>query len=250
VIDPAWFSLFDVRFVWAAIAAALAGLVRGFSGFGGALTFIPLAAMAYEPRVAIIGVWIADLLAAAPFVPYHLKRAAWSEMRWLFLGTLIALPPGVWVLANADPTPLRWALCLFVLACTAALASGWRYRGRPRPMTSGLVGAVAGFCNGSVGIGGPPVVLFWLAGQNSAAQARSNIFAYLLLVTIVAFGLYGWQGIFAMPIVTFGIALTPFYMGALKLGDILFRHGSEALFRRTAFALCGAAGVLGLPVWG
>ncbi len=249
MIDPAWFDLIDRRFAWAAAAAALAGLVRGFSGFGAALTFIPLASMVYDPRAAIIALWVVDAIGTAPFVPYHLKRAAWRDMGWLILGTALAMPAGVWVLANADPEPLRWGVCIFVLACTAALASGWRYRGRANVAASVAVGGFAGFSNGAVGIGGPPMVLFWLAGQNSAAQARSNIFAYFVLTTLAGFALYTWQGIFTVPVIVFGVALTPFYMLPLKYGDRLFHMGSETLFRRVAFALCGAAGIVGLPVW-
>ncbi len=248
-LDPAWFDLIDRRFAWAAVAAALAGLVRGFSGFGAALTFIPLASMVYDPRVAIVALWVVDALGTAPFVPYHLRRADWRDMRWLLVGSTVMLPPGVWVLAHTDPTPLRWGVCLFVLACTAALASGWRYRRKPGPLVSMAVGGVAGFSNGSVGIGGPPLVLFWLSGQTSAAQARSNIFSYFVFTTIIAFALFVWQGIFSAPLIVVGLLLVPFYMLPLKLGDKLFHRGSETTFRLVALLLCGAAAVVGLPVW-
>lgn len=249
MIDPAWFELIDRRFAWAAAAAALAGLVRGFSGFGAALTFIPLASMAYDPKVAIIALWVVDAVGTLPVLPYHMRRVVWADLRWLVLGTALAMPLGVWVLVTADPVPLRWGVCLFVLACTAALASGWRYRGRPHVAASVAVGGFAGFSNGAVGIGGPPLVLFWLAGQTSAAQARTNIFVYFALTTVAAFALYIWQGIFTIPIVVFGVALAPFYMLPFKLGDRLFHYGSEVVFRRVAFGLCAAAGVLGLPLW-
>lgn len=249
MIDPAWLALIDQRFAWAAAAAALAGLVRGFSGFGAALTFIPLASLAYEPRVAIIALWVVDAIGTTPFIAPHLRRAAWREVGALLGGSLVAMPAGVWVLANAAPEPLRWAVSLFVLASTVALASGWRYQSRPTIPVSVAVGGFAGFTNGAVGIGGPPLVLFWLGGQSSAAQARSNIFAYFALSTLIGFGLYLWQGIFTMPILVFGILLTPFYMIPVKLGDRLFRRGSETLFRRVAFLLCGAAGIVGLPIW-
>ncbi len=249
MIDPAWLALIDQRFAWAAAAAALAGLVRGFSGFGAALTFIPLASLAYEPRVAIIALWVVDAIGTTPFIAPHLRRAAWREVGALLGGSLVAMPAGVWVLANTAPEPLRWAVSLFVLASTVALASGWRYQSRPTIPVSVAVGGFAGFTNGAVGIGGPPLVLFWLGGQSSAAQARSNIFAYFALSTLIGFGLYLWQGIFTMPILVFGILLTPFYMIPVKLGDRLFRRGSETLFRRVAFLLCGAAGIVGLPIW-
>ncbi len=249
MIDPAWLALIDQRFAWAAAAAALAGLVRGFSGFGAALTFIPLASLVYEPRAAIIALWVVDAIGTTPFIVPHLRRAAWREVGALLAGSLVAMPAGVWVLANTGAEPLRWGVSLFVLACTVALASGWRYQSRPTIPVSVAVGGFAGFTNGAVGIGGPPLVLFWLGGQSSAAQSRSNIFAYFAFSTLIGFGLYLWQGIFTMPILVFGILLTPFYMIPVRLGDRLFRRGSETLFRRVAFLLCGAAGIIGLPIW-
>lgn len=249
MIDPAWLVLIDHRFYWAVAAAALAGLVRGFAGFGAALTFIPLASIAYDPKAAIIALWVVDAIGTAPFIPPHLRRAAWREVGALLGGTVVAMPVGVWVLAHADPKALRWAVSLFVLVSTVALASGWRYRRQPGLPVSVAVGGVAGFSNGAVGIGGPPLVLFWLAGQSSAAQSRSNIFAYFAITTVIGFGLYIWQGIFTIPILVLGVLLAPFYMLPVKIGDRLFRRGSETVFRRVAFLLCGAAGLLGLPLW-
>ena len=45
-------TLHDGRFIAALAIAALAGLVRGFSGFGSALIYMPLISAIYGPRVA------------------------------------------------------------------------------------------------------------------------------------------------------------------------------------------------------
>ena len=45
-------ALTDRRFAAALAVAALSGFVRGFSGFGSALIYIPLIAAIYEPRIA------------------------------------------------------------------------------------------------------------------------------------------------------------------------------------------------------
>ena len=243
-------GLADARFPWALLAAGLAGLVRGFSGFGGALVFVPLAGALYDPKVAILVLWVMDTLATVPFLPTHFRRAYWPEVMPLLAGSMLALPLGVWVLVHGDPVSLRWAVCGAVLASTAGLASGWRYRRAPGRAISALVGGIAGFGNGAVGIGGPPLVLFWLGGQSDSAQARSNIFAYFALTGAATLVLFMWEGIFTAPAFALGIALLPAYGVPLFLGDRLFRHASETMFRRVAFCICGAAAAMGLPIWG
>ena len=242
-------ALFDSRFAWAIAAAALAGLVRGFSGFGAALIFIPLCGILYGPKIAVVTLWIFDGLATVPILPYHLRRAVWREVGPLLAGSTIMLPVGAWILVHTDPDPLRWGVSLTVLLSTLALASGWRYRSAPSPKVSLAVGGVAGFTNGSVGIGGPPLALFWLGGRSDVSIVRSNIFSYFAVTTVITLGLYTWHGIFTLPIVVLGLALLPPYAACLFLGNRLFRYSSDALFRQVAFWLCALAAVLGMPLW-
>ena len=243
-------NLFDGRFGWALAFAALAGLVRGFSGFGAALIFVPLGGMLYGPVIAILLLWIIDSAGTLPVLAPHLRRANWREVIPLLIGSAALLPAGTWVLAHGDPKPLRWGVCLFVLACTLALASGWRYRNAPGVGMSLAVGGLTGFTNGSVGVGGPPLVLFWLGGQsNNALIVRSNIFAYFAVTTVIALGLYIWHGLFTTGIVLVGATLTPVYTLSLLAGDRLFRGASDALFRHIAFWICGLAAIAGLPIW-
>ena len=57
-------ALADRRFIAAAAISALSGFVRGFSGFGSALIYIPLIAAVYEPRIAAPA-YVARVLAMA-----------------------------------------------------------------------------------------------------------------------------------------------------------------------------------------
>ena len=54
--------------VYAAMAvAAVAGVTRGFSGFGGAMIYMPLIATIYDPRIAAVTILLVDLVSATPF---------------------------------------------------------------------------------------------------------------------------------------------------------------------------------------
>jgi uncharacterized membrane protein YfcA len=225
-------GILEPRLAAAALVVALAGLVRGFSGFGAAL------------------LWVIDGIGAIPYLPPHFRRADWRDVSLLAAGSLASMPFGTWVLTHGDPYWLRWGVCGTVLVCTLGLASGWRYRGKPSAAATVAVGAGAGFSNASVGIGGPPLVLFWLSGQTDAARARSNIFAYFAISSAIALTLYLWHHAFTARVALQGALLMPIYVGGLYFGNKLFAFGTETLFRRFAFGLCGLAALIGMPLWG
>ena len=123
-----------------------------------------------------------------------------------------------------DPIVLRWCIAAMVLSLVPILASGWRYHGTPRlPITLG-VGLFSGISAGAVLIAGPPVILYWLGGGNSAKTLRANLMVFFMICDVLLVGIFGYEGLFeARP-----LALS------LLLGiPYLARHGSRvALFPR------------------
>ena len=51
------------------VGALLAGLVRGFSGFGTAMVFLPFAAQVYEPVWVLVVLLTIDILGPIPALP-------------------------------------------------------------------------------------------------------------------------------------------------------------------------------------
>ena len=142
--------------------ALVAGLARGFSGFGGALIFVPLASALVGPLIAVPVLLLADLVSFAPRLAGNLKGCSWPQLRRILAGAVVGFPLGAQVLTGSDPTTIRWVASLLILACLVVLASGWRYRGPELPAISAGVGLVSGVMSGLAQIGGPPVVVYWL----------------------------------------------------------------------------------------
>lgn len=230
-------------------ALAVAGLVRGFSGFGAAMIFIPVAAAVWGPQAAIPMLYVIDGSVAMPLVFRAVRRCAWREVLPLAIGMAVATPFGVALLRVADPETLRWGICGVVGLAVALLASGWRYIGRPALPTTLAVGGTAGFMGGSVGIAGPPVVLFWLASQSDAAAVRANIITLFGLATVVQGTSLVANGLLTVEGAVTAAAAIPVYAVAIFVGARCFSMASETMFRRLAFVLILLAAVAGLPVW-
>src|SRR3954453_14488205 len=118
-------ALSDSRFFAAVVVAALSGFVRGFSGFGSALIYIPLIAAIYEPRIAAPTLLLIDLTGSTPFTIRELPRCNWSEVAPVTSAAALAVPLGTLALLFIDPIVLRWFIAVLVLGLLAVLASGW-----------------------------------------------------------------------------------------------------------------------------
>lgn len=232
------------------LAAALAGLARGFSGFGSALIFVPLASAVLEPRLAAPLLVLVDNATAFPLVPAAWRAAARREVACLTAGALLGTPVGAWLLLRMDPVAMRWGMCALAVAMLGLLASGWRYHGRPALPLSLAVGAGSGLFSGLAQMGGPPVVAYWLGGAIPAAKVRANIVLFFATSGVVSMGVYLFAGLLTGQVLVLAALMAPGYALGLWCGSRLFGRASETLFRRICFALIALAAMIGLPLWG
>lgn len=228
----------------------LAGLARGFSGFGGALIFMPLASALVGPRVATVALLLADAVMTAPMLPNGWRNANRRETFVMLAGAVAGVPAGAAALAHLPPLTVRWGICALVFAMLVLLASGWRYRGRPKAPLTVAVGAVAGFFGGAAQLSGPPVVAYWLGGALPAERMRASIVLYFALGSVLSAASYYFNGLFVTQAFVVAALAGPSFGLGLLIGARLFGLASEETFRRICLGLIAAAAILGLPVYG
>src|SRR5215470_11961527 len=143
---PAELSTFAAIAICA--VAFVSGTARGFSGFGSALIFMPLASSIATPKLVAALLLIIDFVAAAPLLPNAWKQADRKATAVIVAGALIGVPVGTYFLTRLDPVTTRWIISCFVTALLVLLLSGWRYRGQDHASISIGIGGLAGFCSG------------------------------------------------------------------------------------------------------
>jgi len=228
--------------------AFIAGLARGFAGFGAALIFVPLAAAALGPRLAAPVLLVIDTVGSLPMLPWAWRRARRKPVFTVSLGAMAAVPFGAWVLTAMDPIPLRWAISLTILGLALLLASGWRYAGRDHTGLALMAGGVSGLLNGAAQIGGPPVVVYWLGQRElDVAEARANIVLYFACTTLWSAVVFAYAGLFAPRVFVLSLAAGPSYLIGTLLGMRMYGLASPVLFRRICYALIILAAILGMP---
>jgi uncharacterized protein len=239
----------DPRFPYAVVIATVAGLVRGFSGFGSALIYMPLISAIYSPAVAAPTILLIDSLCGLPFAIHAWPQANTREVLPVAVGGVVGVPLGVMALIYVDPLTLRWFIAVLVLIALAALAAGWRYHGKPTLPASLGVGAMSGFGAGAVQIGAPPLLVFWLGGANSATTVRANIMVYFVMQGTLSFALYLFSGLFDAQIAVLSLMLGVPFALAMFGGAYWFHGASDMLYRRVAYVIIGFAGLASLPVF-
>jgi uncharacterized membrane protein YfcA len=232
-----------------AITALVAGLARGFSGFGAALIFVPMASAIVGPRLAVPLLLVIDIAMTIGMVPGAFRKADRREVSVMAIGALVGVPLGTAVLTHLDPLVLRWGIVVLVFALLILLISGWRYRGRPKAPLTVLVGAVAGFCAGSTQIGGPPVVAYWLGGAAEATIVRANIVLYFEISSMISLTNFALSGLIVRDLIPLSLITAPLYGIGIYGGSRLFGAASDKTFRRISLGLIALAAVLGLPLF-
>lgn len=234
--------------LWFAAGAALvAGLARGFSGFGAGLIFIPLAAATLGPQVAAPILLVVDSVLIAPYLPAAWRACDKSAVGLMTLGAYAGVPLGAAALTLMDPTLMRWLLVGLIIALLALLVSGFRYRGRPTaPATIG-VGAVSGVLSGAAQVGGPPAIAYWLGSDAPAKTVRANLVVYVVLAATGTAIAYVVGGLLTADVLAKAMVIGPFYALGLVVGSRLFGLATEPVFRRVCYALIALAALVSLP---
>src|SRR6478672_10463129 len=228
--------------------ALLSGTARGFSGFGSALIFMPLASSMAAPRLVAALLLIIDFVAAAPLLPNAWKQADRKATSVMVAGALIGVPIGTYFLTRLDPVTTRWIISCFVTALLVLLLSGWRYRGKDHASISVGVGSLAGFCSGLAQTGGPPIVGYWLGRPIPSVIARANILLFFGASDFFSAVAYAVSGLINADAIKFAFVVGPVYGIGVWFGASLFGKASEVLFRAICYALIAAAVLIGLPL--
>lgn len=230
-----------------AAAAFIASLARGFSGFGGALIFVPLASASVGPQVAGPILLLIDFIAQFALLKNAWRQANRREVFIMALGALVGIPIGVLILKLADTIVLRWAISILIVAMLGLLISGWRYPGEPRRRTTGIVGFIAGILSGSVQAAGPPVVAYWLGGSTPPLMVRANIILFFFCTSVISGITYLAAGLLNAEVLFLALVTAPGYAIGMYLGTRMFGLASDRTFRRACYTLIAAAAIVSLP---
>ena len=193
-IDP------SIAPLWYYLCVGLAVLITGIgkAGFGGAVGVlaIPLMAMVMCPK-HMLGIMLPVLIAADLLSNAHYFGARdWRLLRPMLLGSVMGVVIGTavfWLLHQSEPQMAQRVLsaviggvCLFVVAL-----QGYRLFGKEvpmlssSPMSSAIIGLIAGVVSTISHTGGPIVTIYLLQDQLPKRVLVGTLLVYFLITNLV-----------------------------------------------------------------
>jgi uncharacterized membrane protein YfcA len=234
--------------LWTAIGVTLvAGLMRGFAGFGSAMLMAPIFAILFGSAEMVVTIVAIELVVSLQLFPQVRHHADWKTLAPMSVAACAAMPLGVWALASVDKGTIVTAVSAVIVAFVVLMWTGWKYRGRRSTAASVAVGAASGAMMATTSVGGPPVLLYLLSGNDPPAVNRANIVTYyfltqfLLIAIVLASGVAGWDAL-ARAVVLFPVMV----LGAWAGGRLFHGLASERLYRNVALGILFATGMFGL----
>ena len=226
----------------AAFIAALAGVVRVITGFGGAMVMSPPLALLLGPVLAVPVIMLLESLIAAPMLVTTRRLVRFKVVGPIILMACVTVPLGTYVLLHVDPIVMRRVIAAVVIVFSLMLLRGWRYTGKQRLSTSIGLGGLSGAMVGATGMGGPPVILYLLAGPDPIETTRANLTYYVGSIALASFVSLWVGGAVGTEVLWLTLLMAPGYYIGMFIGSRVFARFNDARLRQfTLFFMMAVA---------
>ena len=236
----------------AMVVVLLAGIVRGFAGFGFSALTVAGMSLFVSPAQVVPAAFALEVLASITLLRSVWRDIDWRWLRPLLIGNAIAIPIGVGMLAIVPEAPLRAIVSGVILLASTSLLLGVR---APWPDSSGVrlaTGFASGIVNGLAAIGGMVVAVMLFSTTIPAAAARATLIAMFLATDVYSLGWAGSAGLLDANLLRWVAWLVGPMLVGIAIGSRHFLGVSEDRFRRIVLRVLAAVAALGLlrAIWG
>ncbi|SFL71556.1 Uncharacterized membrane protein YfcA [Gracilibacillus orientalis] len=207
----------------------VASILQTSTGFGFSILATPFLLLIFEPREAIQINLFLSLIISGALITKILKDIDFKILRRVLLGSVIGLPVGIFTFLLIDITKLKLGVSIIILILTIMLIL--RFRVKQNKKRDLLVGGLSGSLTTSIGMPGPPLLLYFSGIGTQKEKLRGTTLAFYLFIYLISLII---QVIFAGTSKTVwissGVAL-PLVLIGLYLGQILFKWINQNVFR-------------------
>jgi uncharacterized protein len=234
------------HFLILAACAFIAGLVRGFSGFGLSAVLVASAAFVISPKLIIPTAQAMEVIASIALIP-----SVWKEVNWKWLTPMagayaLSIPAGVAALAYLPEQALRVGGCVILLVASLCLLLNARPKlpdGLPLRFGTGLV---AGFFAGATSLGGMVASAMLFAVALPAKNLRATLIVLFFASALYSLTWGAWHGVVTSGTFTRAAWLAVPLLVGIAAGSHGFKHVSEAAFRKAVLALLAVLSLAGI----
>ncbi|TDQ80848.1 hypothetical protein A8950_2716 [Dongia mobilis] len=224
----------------------LAGILRGFTGFGFALAAVPVITLFLEPAAIVPAIPIVAMAAGTQQMRRAWGQANWPAVRRLLVGAVLGAPIGVAALAWLPANAMRLLIGAVLLAAVLLLWRGYKFEVTPPTGAQMGLGLFSGLLNGSTAMGGPPVILYFLASPEGVAIGRASLLIYFFFISAWSIAMQALGGLLDIKTVVLALLMIPVMALGNLIGDRAFDRSSTATYQRVALLFLAIIAVVAI----
>ena len=234
-----------IQFSLTFLVAFLGGLIRGYTGFAGALLLLPGFVFIMGPLAALNVVVVSGMIGQLSILPNAIKNAQKKIVSFYGIGIFAGVYLGLSFFFKRELSDITFFMGIFIIIATIILIAGWKYKGNVNSITSVSFGGSIGFFAGFFGVPtGPLTGLFFLSQKENIKIIHANIQCTVILTVLAFFTYFYFVDGYKEEFLVLGLIMSiPLALG-LKTGQLLFNFLPERIFRPITYSCLIILGAL------
>ncbi|HDW8004204.1 TPA: sulfite exporter TauE/SafE family protein [Bacillus cereus] len=218
----------------------VASILQASTGFGFSIMATPFLLMLFLPQEAIQINIILSLIISISLIWKIRMDVDFVLLKRFIFGSIVGVPFGILIFISVNINTFKLAVSILLLLLTLLLICNVKIRSTQS--RDFIVGGLSGLLTTSIGMPGPPLLLYFTGTDTEKEKLRATTLAFYLfiyfisLVTQILFTGTNktiWESSFyAIPIVFLG----------LFIGQIIFRWLNQRIFKIFTYILLSCTG--------
>lgn len=214
----------------------MASFLQSATGFGLVMVAAPLLMYFYDAKLVILIVALFAVCGNATQSFFLRRDARYDVVGWLLLGSVFGQQIGFHIYRAVSPVWLKLVISVVILL-SLTLMQTLHLRVALRPRNTVSTGFIAGIMATTVGMNGPPLILYFSHAPFTPAQLRATSITFFFTSNIVALTTFFLGGVdFTVALREFVYVLPGLAVGILA-GHLVFDYIPAQFFRRILFVI-------------
>jgi uncharacterized membrane protein YfcA len=234
LLTSALIGLSPATLVFCVSAMFVAAFIRGFTGFGSSLMWVPSLSLVLPPVAVLPITFLLEVAVSLHLMASVRREIDWRSLTCIYVGTAIGVPVGLSIITAVSADATRTAVALTVIVAAMLLWRGFRLKSTFSTAGTTMIGGAAGLLTGSVGIPGPPVFLYYLSAPLDITVGRASIIGFIFGAAVFGSAFAAVNGMMDVKAAARAALLLPIVFTGTYLGTHAFGRVDPEKARRFA----------------
>ena len=222
----------------------LASFNQGLTGFGFAITSVPLLSIIIGVKEAVPLAAICGLVVNIYLTIQLREHIYFSDIKYLLFSSIIGIPIGVYFLSEADPVLIEKILAVIVLLFVFLNVSRIIKPSGVKNSWGLFYGFIAGIMGGAFNTNGPPILIYLFLKNWGKYKQKAVITGYFMFTSVLIVAFQAIGGVTTQDVLIKTVYAFPFLLAGLLIGTKIFVRVSPTAYHKIILLFLGLMAVV------